>query len=116
MALFDPLHTRYMPLHGMTDHGTTDHGTTDHGTTDHGMTDHGTTAAGCAGGKPAAHPLHRYITYEKRRFSTRYTPATCRYTGAAQGGGGHANGSFATVIVRRYRGKPAAHPLHRYTR
>jgi len=28
----------------------------------------------CAGGKPAAHPLHGYITYEKRRFPTRYMP------------------------------------------
>jgi len=34
----------------------------------------------CAGGKPALHPLHRYITYEKRRFSTRYVTVTCRYT------------------------------------
>ena len=62
----------------------------------------------CAGGKPVAHPLHRYITYEKWGFSTRYTPATCRYTGAARGGGGRANGYFATVIDRRYKGKPAA--------
>jgi hypothetical protein len=38
----------------------------------------------CAEGKPVAHPLHRYITYEKRRCSTRYIPVTYRYTGAAR--------------------------------
>jgi hypothetical protein len=64
----------------------------------------------CTGGKPAAHPLHRYITYEKRRFSTRYVTVTCRYTGAAQGGGGHANGGCRPCAG----GKPALHPLHRY--
>ena len=64
----------------------------------------------CAGGKPAAHPLHRYITYEKRGFSTRYIPVTCRYTGAAKGGGGRANGYHRPCAG----GKPAAHPLHRY--
>ena len=36
------------------------------------------------GGKPAAHPLHRYITYEKWGFPTRYTPVTGRYTGRQQ--------------------------------
>jgi hypothetical protein len=46
---------------------------------DDGPRDYGDLA--CAGGKPAAHPLHRYITYEKRRFSTRYITVTCRYTG-----------------------------------
>jgi hypothetical protein len=64
----------------------------------------------CAGGKPAAHPLHRYITYEKWRISTRYIPVTRRYTGAAQGGGGHAN----SYSRHRAGGKPVAHPLHRY--
>jgi hypothetical protein len=39
----------------------------------------------CAWGKPAAHPLHRYITYEKRCFSTGYVTVTFRYTGAAWG-------------------------------
>ena len=52
----------------------------------------------CAGGKPAAHPLHRYITYEKRDFSTRYTPVTCRYTAAARGGGGRASGCQAGTM------------------
>jgi hypothetical protein len=42
------------------------------GPRDYGPRDCGDRA--CAGGKPAAHPLHRYITYEKRRFPTRYIP------------------------------------------
>jgi len=57
------------------------------------------------GGKPAAHPLHRYITYEKRRFSTRYTPATCRYTaGCTTSAGPHTGCAW---------GKPLAQPSHR---
>jgi hypothetical protein len=64
----------------------------------------------CAGGKPAAHPLHRYITYEKRRSSTRYTPVTCRYTGPARGVAGHASARHRPCAG----GKPVAHPLHRY--
>jgi hypothetical protein len=84
----------------------------------------------CAGGKPVAHPLHRYITYEKRDFSTRYIPVTCRYTRRAEGGGGHANGCrrlapggnrrhtryTVTLPMRNGTFRPVTHPLHAVTR
>ena len=83
----------------------------------------------CSGGKPVAHPLHRYITYEKWRFSTRYTPVTCRYTGAARGvvdmptaaaglaPGGNRRHTRYTVTLPMRNGafRPVTYPLHAVT-
>jgi len=60
----------------------------------------------CSGGKPVAHPLHRYITYEKWRFRTRYITVTCRYTGL------RITGPLGPTFHRGETGGTPVTPLH----